>query len=182
MGVDSRVSPTAGNVGRTPSARYGDQAPALQRRSIVSKPGGPSRDQSGVWLRCSTPSVFRSSGLARERNDSKTTRPNGRPAAHLRAKVNSSRRRSTRCRSKASPRRIWVHAQGCSKCRRRHSSRPSSMAASFERRSAISALTFLRSIRMRVAPMAIVRSFCGRKQPSAVKKSNWPWRLLQGQC
>jgi len=53
---------------------------------------------------------------------------------------------------KGAPRRICDRALGCSKCRRRHSSRSLSMAASFERRSVISALTFLRSIRMAKPP------------------------------
>jgi hypothetical protein len=57
---------------------------------------------------------------------------------------------------------------------------PLSMAASLERRRAISALTFLRSIRMRVAPGAVVRAFRGRRRPSAPIKAIGPGKPIPG--
>jgi hypothetical protein len=113
-----------------------------------------------------------------ERNDSITTGLSSRPPAHLRVDVNSSRRRCTRCRSKVSA-RICDHDQGCSKCRRRHSSRSLSMAASSDRRPVISASTFLRSTRMSVAPVLLSR-FGGRRRPSAPGKAIGPGKSVPG--
>src|SRR5260370_8294653 len=80
--------------------------------------------------------------LMRGRNDGVGLDHRCRPPTHLRAKVNSSRRRCTRCRSEVSARRICDHAQGCSKYPTRHSSRWSLMAATLDPHATISPPTF----------------------------------------
>jgi len=123
-------------------------------------------------------SPFRSPRLTRERNDGVALYGSCRPPTHLRTKVNSSRRRCTRCRSDVSVRRIWDHAQGCSKYPRRHSSRSSLMAASLDRRAVISASTFCRSTLMSVAPAT--PSVGWPKASFSSRKSNWPRQALPG--
>ena len=120
--------------------------------------------------------MLRSPGLTRERNGGVGMDHSCRPPTHLRTKVNSSRRRWTRCRSEMSARRICDHAQGCSKYPRRHSSRSSLMTESRNRRAVISASTFCRSTPMSVAPATPLG---GRRRPSA-RKSNWPWQADAG--
>src|SRR5258708_33996919 len=71
--------------------------------------------------------------LMRGRNDGVGLDHSCRPPTHLRAKVNSSRRRCTRCRSEVSARRICDHAQGGSKYPPRHWPRWSLLTATRDR-------------------------------------------------
>ena len=143
-----------------------DSAGALGGHRVWATIGRAIRCSSGSKRSRSTdyselsrmrPSAFHSPSLAREGNDSVAMGSSGRPPTHLQTKANSSKRRCTRCRSKMSVRCIFEHAKGCSKYPSRHSSSLSSMAASLDRRVAISASTFCRSIRISVAPAASFR-------------------------